>query len=133
MYLAGTRDVVLRLCPDTGSTEEEAVQVYVDADWADKEDRRSTSGGMLFYHGCLVQSWCRRQGCVALSSAESELYALGAGAIEALGFATMREGWQQKTTPTLHPDSQSALHICRKGAGRMKHFGDQKPGATGVA
>ena len=122
-YLSGTRDVELLLIPGMTAVCADGVHAYVDADWADKEDRRSTSGGMLFYHGCLVSSWSRRQGCVALSTAESELYALGAGAIEALGFASMLAEWHEICVPTLHSDSQSALHVVkRRGPGRMKHM-----------
>ncbi|CAK0797452.1 unnamed protein product [Prorocentrum cordatum] len=56
--------------------------VLVDADWADdKTDRISTSGGILKYRGCTDLSWSRRQGCVAFSSAESELYALGSAIV----------------------------------------------------
>ena len=121
-YLIGTRDVELALVPGTPS--DEVVQVYVDADWSDKkEDRRSTSGGILLYHGCVVASWSRRQACLALSSAESELYALGSGAVEALGFATMLGEWREQVVPTLYSDSSSALHVVKKrGPGRMKHI-----------
>ena len=123
-FLIGTRDVELVLVPCEPSDDNEAVQVFVDADWADKEaDRRSTSGGLLYYHGCVVASWSRRQACIALSSAESELYALGSGAVEALGFATMLNEWSEAVTPKLYSDSSSALHIVKKrGPGRMKHI-----------
>jgi hypothetical protein len=123
-FLIGTRDVELALIPSKTTNIDDAVQVFVDADWADKEgDRRSTSGGVLLYHGCAVASWSRRQACVALSSAESELYALGSGAVEALGFATMLSEWNEHVVPTLHSDSSSALHIVKKrGPGKMKHI-----------
>ena len=124
-FLVGSRDVELALIPTPGLAKKgQTVQVFVDTDWADKDgERRSTSGGILFYHGCCVASWSRRQACVALSTAESELYALGAGAVEALGFATMLSEWHEVTTPTLFSDSSSALHIVKKrGPGRMKHI-----------
>merc|ERR1712194_820395 len=114
------RDVELFLAPCEPYPDHEVVQVFVDADWADKEtDRRSTSGGLLYYHGCVVASWSRRQACVALSSAESELYALGSGAVEAMGFATMLKEWNEIAIPKLYSDSSSALHIVKKrGPGR---------------
>ena len=74
------------------------------------------------YRGCTVASWSRRQACVALSTAESELYALGFGAMEALGFATMLKEWGEGAVPKLYSDSSSALHVVKKrGPGRMKH------------
>lgn len=59
---------------------------------------------------------------MALSSVESELYAIGLGAFEALGMATLLSEWREPTVPTLCSDSSSALHIVKKrGFGRMKH------------
>ena len=46
---------------------------------------------------------------------------MGAGATEALGFATMLGEWVEACVPTLHSDSRSALHACKEqGLGRMK-------------
>ena len=59
------------------------VQCYVDANWGGEPDSRSVSGGALFARGALVSSWSRTQGSTALSSAESELYALVTGATAA--------------------------------------------------
>ena len=121
-YLAGTRDVEMVLKPDKQTKQ--IIQCYTDADWADdKDDRISISGGVLKYYGCTVLSWARRQGCVALSSAESELYALGSGAAEALGLASLISEWHENVTPVLASDSSSALHIVKKrGPGKMKHI-----------
>ena len=100
------------------------VQVMVDANWADDAiDRKSTPGGVLYFCGCATATWSRRQSCVSLSSAESELYALGSGAVEALGFATVLEERSEPTVLVLYSDSSSALHIVKKrGPGRMKHI-----------
>ena len=55
-----------------------------------------------------------------MSSAISELYPLGSGAVEALGFATVLEELGEPTVPVLYMDSSSALHIFKKrGPGRM--------------
>jgi hypothetical protein len=122
-FLAGTRNVELILRPCKPG-QVPVVQVKVDANWADDDsDRKSTSGGVLYYHGCAIATWSRRQACVALSSAESELYALGSGAVEALGFATLLEEWHEPTVPVLCSDSSSALHVVKKrGPGKMKHI-----------
>ena len=53
------------------------IDIHADADWAGcPESRRSTSGFCLFVSGNLIHSASRTQGSVAMSSAESELYAL---------------------------------------------------------
>ena len=52
---------------------------YSDADWAgDPVTRKSTSCTLHYVDQFLLTSECRGQGTVALSSGESELYALGA-------------------------------------------------------
>ena len=52
------------------------IMAYTDSDWeANREDRRSVSGGMLVHSGRLLRFWSRRQKAVSLSSWESELYA----------------------------------------------------------
>jgi len=49
---------------------------YSDADWGgDLATRRSTSGAVLFLLGSFISCTCRRQDLVAISTAESELYA----------------------------------------------------------
>jgi hypothetical protein len=53
------------------------VHVFADADWgADVESRKSISGFAVFFMGCLVSWKSKQQSVVALSSAESEHYAL---------------------------------------------------------
>ncbi|CAK0891481.1 unnamed protein product, partial [Prorocentrum cordatum] len=65
-----------------------------------------------------------RQGCVALRSAESELYALGSGAAEALGLASLLDEWKEKAMPLVMGDRIRALHIVRKrGPGMKKYVG----------
>ena len=56
--------------------EEPVLEIFSDADWAaDRNTRRSVSGGAIFYGGCLVYSSSRTRKIVSLSSAESETYA----------------------------------------------------------
>ena len=52
---------------------------YSDADWAgDPVTRKSTSCTLCYVDQFLLTSECRGEGTVALSSGESEMYALGA-------------------------------------------------------
>ena len=82
MYAYVTRDLALKY----EKSEREEVTCIVDADHAsDKVTRRSRTG-MLTYLGGGLMSWMSKlQGSIALSSMESELYALSAGSCQALG------------------------------------------------
>ena len=61
------------------------IEVDCDADWAGcLTTRKSTSGFILFLLGAAVQMGARTQLIFAMSSGESELYAIGTVASEAL-------------------------------------------------
>ena len=78
-FLAGTKEVELLLKPNAKDGKP-VVQVMVYANWADDAiDRKSASGRVLYFYQCSIATWSRRQSCVALSSAGSEVYALGSG------------------------------------------------------
>ena len=83
-YLKGTRDMKLYLTipavkPNDPSKTLNHVTGYYDADWAgDPTTRKSTSCTLCYVDQFLLTSECRGRGTVALSSGESELYALGA-------------------------------------------------------
>ena len=51
------------------------IDLFADADWAGKKDRKSTSGGAALLLGCLVDFWAKRQSAHALNTLESELAA----------------------------------------------------------
>ena len=57
------------------------VRGMADSDWGG-DGGRSTSGGLITWSGCLLSSWSRTQASSALSSAEAELYAMCAAAVE---------------------------------------------------
>ena len=80
-FLSTTRDMKLELFA-TGSLVLSAV---ADADWAGLAERRSVTGAVVLLAGCCVASWSRTQASHALSSCESELYAMGSAAVEVLG------------------------------------------------
>ena len=83
-YLKGTRELNLCLTipalkPNDLNKTLKHVTGYSDADWAgDPVTRKSTSCTLCYIDQFLLTSECRGQGTVALSSGESELYALGA-------------------------------------------------------
>ena len=83
-YLKGARELNLYLTipalkPNDLNKTLKHVTGYSDADWAgDPVTRKSTSCTLCYVDQFLPTSECRGQGTVALSSVESELYALGA-------------------------------------------------------
>jgi hypothetical protein len=50
---------------------ENKVVGYTDANWADKETRKSVSGHTIYYSGAFVSWKCKTQKCTTLSSTES--------------------------------------------------------------
>ena len=82
-YLNGTRELNLNLTipalrPNDLNKTLKHITGYSDADWAgDLVTRNSTSFTLCYVDQFLLTSECRGQGTVALSSRESELYALG--------------------------------------------------------
>ena len=62
------------------------IRTYSDADWAGcKATRKSTIGGCIMVGNHNVKGWSKTQTLVALSSGESELYAILKAAAETLG------------------------------------------------
>ena len=71
-YLRGTTGFALKL-----ETSGEELQAFSDADWAsDRKDRKSTSGVLLQIGGTSVVWKSGKQSCTAISSTESEHFAL---------------------------------------------------------
>ena len=60
------------------------VNVYSDADWANKKDRKSISGATVFHDGNLINWFIRKQSCITLSTTEAELVALSESLKEGL-------------------------------------------------
>ena len=83
-YLKGTRELNLYLTITALKSNDlnktlKHVTGYSDTDWAgDPVTRKSTCCTLCYVDQFLLTSECRGQGTVALSSGESELYALGA-------------------------------------------------------
>ena len=83
-YLKGTRELNLYLTipalkPNVLNKTLKHITGYSDADWTgDPVTKRRTSCTLCYVDQFLLTSECRRQGTVALSSGESEMYALGA-------------------------------------------------------
>ncbi|CAB1104728.1 unnamed protein product [Ectocarpus sp. CCAP 1310/34] len=79
-YLKGTRDLGITYQRGSGL----GLAVYVDASYADTEDRRSVSGLATTVGGTVVSHGSKTQSIVSLSSTEAEYIAAGEGVKESL-------------------------------------------------
>ena len=73
--------------------------------------------------GHCLKVWCKKQQVIALSSAESELYAGLRTAAESLGMQSIGKDLGIDAPVELHMDSSAALSlVSRAGLGRAKHI-----------
>ena len=100
------------------------VNAYADADWGgDRATRRSVSAGCLFWGSHCIKYFSKKQQVVALSSAESELYAGLKTATEALGMKSLAEDMGYCSEVHLYFDSSAAVSLAdRRGLGKAKHI-----------
>lgn len=85
-YLAGTKKLRLHMSEDKGPDELLEVVAYTDADYAaDKEDRKSVTGGLVTMDGMPIGWTCRKEGGVSLSTMEAEFTAASVMATKLLG------------------------------------------------
>ena len=128
--LKGTRELNLYLTipalkPNDLNKTLKHVTGHSDADWAgDPVTRKSTSCTLCYVDQFLVTSECRGQGTVALSSGESELYALGAMSAELIFVqATLKEIALSFLIHTRAESSTARAVATKQGASRkMKHI-----------
>ena len=129
-YLKGTRELNLYLTilaskPNDLNKTLKHVKGYSDADWAgDQATRKSTSCTLCYVDQFLLTSECRGQGIVALSSGESELYALGALSAELIFAQAIPHEIGLSFLIHARADSSTARTVATKqGASRkMKHI-----------
>lgn len=73
-YLIKTKDHSLVFI---GNENQHVLKVFTDANWAeDQSNRKSTSGSLCQMFGSTISWSCRKQNVVAISTTESEYYAL---------------------------------------------------------
>lgn len=102
--------------------------MYCDADYAgDKVTRRSTSGMIVMMNGGPISWSSRLQKLVALSSAESEIYAVTDSVKEALHIRLLCEECEIRKPGepmTIWEDNNAAIHLGHglRGNSQQKHF-----------
>ena len=128
--LKGTRELNLYLTipalkPNDSNKTLKHVTGYSEADWAgDPMTRKSTSCALCYVDQFLLTSECRGQGTVALSSGESELYALGALSAELIFAQAILKEIGLSFLIHARADSSTARAVATKqGASlKMKHI-----------
>ena len=69
-----------------------------------------------------IKTWSSTQATIALSSGESELYALTKGASQALGFIALTRDLGSYMHAVVHTDASATLGIVnRQGLGKLRH------------
>ena len=122
-YLRGTTDLGLVYVPQSSG---ECVG-FSDSDWGgDLEDRKSTSGYIFQMAGGSISWRSKKQGVVALSTAEAEYVALASATQEALWIRqlmTELKGQPPETGTLIFEDNQSAIAMTKNPQyhGRSKH------------
>ena len=102
----------------------DAIDVYVDTDWAGcARTRKSTSGGCAMLGGHMIKSWSSTQPGVTLSSGEAELCGVIRGSGMGLGFQSLMADLGHSLPLRVWTDSSAAIGICtRQGLGKMRHI-----------
>jgi hypothetical protein len=120
-FLKGAHRIVQTFQPQKLPTE---LTVFTDADFAGCEkSRKSTTGiaNMLGSH-CL-STVCKTQSVIALSSGESEFYALGSAAQRGLGLKSTLADLGIYVSLVVYSDSSAAKGTSgRVGLGKAKHI-----------
>ena len=123
-YLNKTKDLGLVFVKDG----DRKLSVYVDADYANKDnDRRSVSGVAMMVGGTVVNASSTTQHCVTLSTSEAEYVAMAQGAKTALFAKAVLDFLQPELaneTTDLFEDNQGAIAIAENpiSGGRTKHI-----------
>ena len=124
-YLKGTTDLGLLYTSGDGHV----CFGYSDSDWAgDLDDRRSTSGYIFKLSGAGISWKSKKQGSVALSTAEAEYIALLGAVQEAIWIRQLVTELSGRHKPTkgtvIYKDNQSAISLAKNPQfhGRAKHI-----------
>jgi hypothetical protein len=134
-YLAGTRSLGLTYSSDSRDdgltsvgklTLPNQLTASADADHAGGKDRRSISGWAVMLNGAMVTWSSKRQPVTAISSTESEFYAVSQCALDCVYLRRVMElmGYAQSQPTWIAQDNAACIYLA-KGAGmynRAKHI-----------
>ena len=99
------------------------LESFTDADWSGSKTRRSTSAAVHAINGVIVHTTSWTQKTVSLSSAESELHALVAGACDGICLRYSLEFLtnQQVQRVCWIDNSATRQIVCKRGSGKLRH------------
>ncbi|KAJ0391590.1 hypothetical protein P43SY_011493 [Pythium insidiosum] len=123
-YLRHSTDFGLVIKLDKQDTP--LLETFTDADFAnDATDRKSVSGYVTQLDGNTISYASKKQGVVALSTAEAEYVAMHEGARDIMWLGALLDelGLPFKKPPTLWCDNMSTVHLSTKPSkhSKMKH------------
>ena len=99
-YIKGTLDYAITF----SAADRQPIQAYADADYAADDDRKSQSGYIFMFAGGPI-AWCsKKQSCVAISTAESEIVAAcSMCSRRAMVYVTSHRTWNGAFAPNYYP------------------------------
>ena len=101
----------------------DAVEVFVDSDWAGcRSTRKSTIGSIVYWGGGIIKTWSRTQGTVAISSGEAEFYAVIKGLAEKLGIQSLIRDLGIITRLVLHQGGCASKGTLSRTVGRLSSW-----------
>ena len=122
-YLKRVPRLVVKCCYQKSVS---SITAWTDADWAGSGSdgsRMSTSGGLLMLGSHVVKHWSATQHTYALSSGESEYYALVKASSVAIGLQSMLSDVNISASIEVRADASAAIGIAsRRGLGRVRHI-----------
>jgi hypothetical protein len=126
-YLYQTRHECLLLGHMEDANDELTLRCYTDSTWGDDLDnRRSRSGGVMFFSNSLISAWSKQQSTVALSSTDAEYQAMSLATQEIMYYRQLLQeiGYPQDEATPLLGDNKGALalSVSTKNHPRVKHI-----------
>ena len=125
-YLKGSKHMKLHMGTSKNANTSTTIKAYSDSDYAgSKDDRKSTTGGVVLMNGMVLNWICKKQGGVSLSTMEAEFYATSKIEVEMLGFRELIQevGLRVERPMVLLMDNQAAIKMISsmEGSSKMKH------------
>ena len=123
-YVKGTLNYKLHYPGPSSSTP--VLSGYVDSNWVNSLDRKSTTGFCFFIDSCLVV-WCsKKQPTIATSTTVAEYFAMYEATMETVCLCNLLDDLQipQKRPTLLRENNQSAIKLAEDEAShkRTKHI-----------
>ena len=120
-YLIGRTRSVLHFGYQDNQSE---VVVWSDTDFAGcRNERKSTSGGVVMLGSHCLKSWSLTQKVIALSSGEAEYYGLAKSGSQGVGIRALLGDLGVVCTVVLNTDASAAIGIAsRRGLGKVRHI-----------